>query len=145
MDRAVDSGAVSVSSRRPRHGHLAVAVLVFLTAVLSAAMPALAAQYGAPGSYATPGGSPPAAVPTEFGFRCGGGYCDTRTQYCETIKTDAPELPSDYSCQPLPRTCRTKLAKPSNPLSCDCFPQKTRCDFCTVISGAVYRTCVGGK
>jgi hypothetical protein len=141
----VDSGTVTVRGSDARRGHLTVVALVVFTAVLFATLPALAAKYGAPGSYATPGGSPPTSAPAEFGFRCGGGYCDARTQYCETIKTDAPELPSDYSCQPLPKTCRPTPAKPSSPLSCDCFPGKTRCDFCTVISGAVYRTCVGGK
>jgi len=79
-------------------------------------------------------------------FKCGAGYCDARTSYCETIKTDVPELPSDYACQPLPKTC--KQSKPSEKKDCGCFPEGTRGDFCgTVPAGSMegfYRTTVGG-
>jgi hypothetical protein len=79
-----------------------------------------------------------------YSLRCGSGYCDARTSYCETIKTDVPELPSDYSCKPLPKAC----AQQAEHKGCGCFPEGTRCDFCGILpAGKIegyYRTCVGG-
>ncbi|WP_156970717.1 hypothetical protein [Andreprevotia chitinilytica] len=81
-----------------------------------------------------------------YSLRCGSGYCDTRTSYCETIKTDVPELPSDYACKPLPKSCLSQSA--SGVKDCGCFPAKTRCDFCgsakTGDIAGFYRTCIGG-
>jgi hypothetical protein len=56
---------------------------------------------------------------------CGGRYCDARTSYCEIVLSDVVELPSDYTCKPLPPTC-----KPGGS-DCGCFPTGTRClSFC---------------
>jgi hypothetical protein len=57
---------------------------------------------------------------------CGPRFCDARTSYCEIILSDVPELPTDYTCKPLPSSC---LAQ--SPRSCDCFAAGTRClSFC---------------
>ena len=80
-------------------------------------------------------------------FRCGTKTCDARTSYCELIKSDAPEIPSSYSCKPLPPACRADA--PGAKLNCNCFPRGTRCDFCDVLQeNGVYhlnRMCVGGS
>ena len=94
----------------------------------------------------TPGGTPPARARTgAHAFACGHGTCDAAARYCETIQTDAPELPSDHACEPLPAACR---ATEGAPPSCDCFPPGTRCRFCSAVDAggriAFYRTCIGG-
>ncbi len=56
---------------------------------------------------------------------CGGRYCDARTSYCEIVLSDVFELPSDYTCKPLPPTCAPGGS------DCSCFPKGTRCaSFC---------------
>jgi hypothetical protein len=81
--------------------------------------------------------------------------CDTRATYCEVIKTDVPELPSDHACKPLPATCRASAtggASAAGPgaaaLSCDCFPAGTRCGYCVRLDRGegfgFRRMCVGG-
>jgi hypothetical protein len=141
-----------------------------LTAVLLAALAALpaarAADAGTPGSHNSRAAVAPAQTAGPFSFQCGGGYCDARTQYCETIKTDVPELPSDHGCMPLPKACKvwqkgaksTKSSKAEtgaqskkseSAASCGCFAQGTRCDFCSVVeepggAPAFHRTCIGG-
>ncbi|MGD0526399.1 MAG: hypothetical protein ABSE49_14705 [Polyangiaceae bacterium] len=59
---------------------------------------------------------------------CGAAYCDARRSYCEIVLSDVAELPTDYTCKPLPAACRDDGgATPS----CDCFPAGTRClSFC---------------
>jgi hypothetical protein len=81
---------------------------------------------------------------------CGPHVCDARDSYCEVIKTDAPELPSDYACRPLPPACTAESQPPSAPpLSCDCFPAATKCQYCVHLDlpGAhgFRRMCVGGR
>ena len=88
-----------------------------------------------------------AAPPPDTGFACGERLrCDRATQYCETLKTDAPELPSNYACQPLPAACRAAGAPASQ--ACGCFAPHTRGDFCSAVDSpagrAFYRTQVGG-
>lgn len=77
-------------------------------------------------------------------LNCGPITCDPRATYCEIIKTDVPRLPSDYNCKPLPEACRAGGAA----RTCDCFPARTRCGFCSVVDTeagpAFRRTCVGG-
>ncbi len=77
---------------------------------------------------------------TESGrIACGSGSCDASTSYCEVIQSDVLELPSDFTCQPLPRAC-------SESKDCSCFPRGTRCsDFCSASRGAFRLTCVGGR
>lgn len=126
-----------------------------LFAVMLAALvapPARAADAGTPGSHSSPGAKAPATSAGPYSLQCGKGYCDARTQYCETIKTDVPELPSDHGCMPLPPACRVTKRKgiaQDKALSCGCFPSGTRCDFCQTIEQgnglqAFYRTCIGG-
>jgi hypothetical protein len=56
---------------------------------------------------------------------CGSHYCDARTSYCEIVLSDVFELPTDWTCKPLPATCTPGGA------SCDCFPKGTHClGFC---------------
>jgi|SRR6478609_3420984 len=80
-------------------------------------------------------------------FACGALRCDPRTTYCETIKTDVPELPSDYACRPLPRACQSSAEDP--PRDCKCFPPGTRGHFCaSPIEDGVqcfYRATIGGR
>jgi len=59
---------------------------------------------------------------------CGPRLCDARQSYCEIVLSDVFELPTDYTCRPLPATCVPDgdVARP-----CDCFPAGTRCgSFC---------------
>jgi hypothetical protein len=59
---------------------------------------------------------------------CGPSYCDAHTSYCEIVLSDVFELPTDYTCKPLPPACMPDggVAK-----SCECFPEGTRClSFC---------------
>lgn len=89
-----------------------------------------------------------ASAPPDRTFACGTAQlrCDRATQYCETLKTDAPELPSNFACLPLPTACQAPglAAAPA----CGCFPPGTRGDFCSAVPGpggrAFYRTQVGG-
>jgi hypothetical protein len=59
---------------------------------------------------------------------CGPRFCDARESYCEIVLSDVFELPTDYTCKPLPAACRLDGgARPT----CDCFPAGTRCrSFC---------------
>jgi hypothetical protein len=79
------------------------------------------------------------------GFPCGSLVCD-RTSYCETINTDVPALPSNYACRPLPSACLPQAS--SSTLDCQCFPPRTRGDFCSapIVGGSqvFYRTTIGG-
>ncbi len=79
-------------------------------------------------------------------FACGGHTCDARESYCEMIKTDYAPLPSTYACKPLPAACATADPAVS---SCECFPEGTRCDFCSKLErdgvSHFQRTCVGGR
>src|SRR5262245_54968838 len=61
----------------------------------------------------------------------GGHYCDARTSYCEIVLSDVRELPTDYTCKPLPAGCApTGGAAPS----CRCLPPATRClSFCSPV------------
>lgn len=122
-----------------------LAVVLAAFALLPAA--GRADDVATPGSHSSPGSVAPASQAGSHGFKCGDGYCDARRQYCETIKTDAPEWPTDYACMPLPQACGA-AAKSSAP-GCSCFAPGTRCDFCSAVEqragGSVfYRTCVGG-
>ena len=142
MGGAVEPGALTM--RMLRAGLLCLLWLVALQVAMQA--PARAADAGSPGSHSSPGGvAPSAKSPGLRAISCGSGYCDSRRHYCETIKTDVPELPSDHACMPLPKTCRAGKAG----AGCGCFPDGTRCDFCQALEqrgGATgfYRTCVGG-
>jgi hypothetical protein len=81
-------------------------------------------------------------------LRCGPDKtCDARTTYCEAVLSDVEELPSDFTCRPLPVACAAK--NKSEAFSCACLPQGTRCrHFCVVVDtgGAkgLRLTCVGG-
>lgn len=81
-------------------------------------------------------------------FACGTAQlrCDRGTQYCETLKTDAPELPSNFACLPLPIACQATALPTAK--ACGCFAPGTRGDFCSAVDGpggrAFYRTQVGG-
>ncbi|MEZ4376289.1 MAG: hypothetical protein R3B07_36125 [Polyangiaceae bacterium] len=74
---------------------------------------------------------------------CGAGSCDPKTSYCEVVQSDVLELPSDFTCRPLPSACEASD-------DCTCFPRGTRCsDFCSRTakgpSGGFRLTCVGGR
>ena len=107
----------------------------------------------------------PRPIADPWTFACGTLSCDGRTTYCEVIKTDAPELPSDYACRPLPDTCRPdafakrtvddsekgsarRAEDASGRPTCDCFPPETRCDYCVRLDQGegfgFLRMCVGG-
>ena len=78
---------------------------------------------------------------------CGARYCDARSTYCEIIVSDVLDLPSTYTCRPLPASCASPDG--SAPPQCSCFPRGTRCsDFCVAVETAgatTFRlTCVGG-
>ncbi len=58
---------------------------------------------------------------------CGARFCDARVAYCEIVLSDVFELPTDFTCKPLPASCLVDRAA----RSCDCFPKETRClSFC---------------
>ena len=60
---------------------------------------------------------------------CGARFCDARTSYCEIVLSDVFELPTDFTCRPLPASCRVEDGGASR--TCACFPQGTRClSFC---------------
>ena len=76
---------------------------------------------------------------------CGAHYCDARTTYCEIYLSDVFDLPTRYTCRPLPPACRSDGALARE---CDCFPTGTPCHaFCGhLITGGVlgfHLTCQG--
>jgi hypothetical protein len=78
---------------------------------------------------------------------CGAQYCDALTSYCEIYLSDVFELPTTYSCKPLPLDCKPDRGMPRQ---CDCFPLGTPCrTFCGFIQtgGLVgfHLTCQGVK
>ena len=81
-------------------------------------------------------------------LRCGPDTtCDARIAYCEAVLSDLEELPSDFTCRPLPAVCAARNT--SDSFSCACLPEGTRCrHFCVVVDtgGAkgLRLTCVGG-
>jgi hypothetical protein len=59
---------------------------------------------------------------------CGAHFCDARTSYCEIVLSDVFDLPTDYTCKPLPSAC---TAADGAARDCTCFPKGTRCaSFC---------------
>jgi len=127
-------GGGAVPSRRPWRAAPALAAALLCWSCRSSA-PARP-----PGAGADHAAAPAGSLP------CGGLSCDTRSSYCEVIKTDAPALPSDYACRPLPEACRPRPGQPQP--GCGCFPRGTRCDYCVRLDGAeghgFRRMCVGG-
>jgi hypothetical protein len=80
---------------------------------------------------------------------CGPRYCDVRRSYCEIYLSDVFELPTTYSCKPLPAACRPTVNGGAAP-TCDCFPAGTPCHaFCgTIVTGGLpgfHLTCQGVK
>lgn len=62
---------------------------------------------------------------------CGARLCDARLSYCEIVLSDVAELPTDYTCKPLPKAC---LPEGDVAQKCACFPDGTRCSsFCGYI------------
>jgi hypothetical protein len=89
----------------------------------------------------------PAAPAAPVQIPCGPARsCDARTDYCETIQTDVPALPSTYTCKPLPAACAPSVTR----ATCGCFPRPTRCGFCREFATTAAtltgfnRVCVGG-
>jgi len=79
---------------------------------------------------------------------CGPHYCDVRTSYCQIYLSDVFEIPTTYTCRPLPASClpRDGGAAPT----CDCFPRDTPClSFCGPLpTGGLtgfHLTCQGRK
>jgi hypothetical protein len=112
--------------------------------VLASALPV--ADYARESSSADLNGKSSPAAPNAKTFKCGDKICDADKSYCEMIKTDVRTIPNVYTCKPLPASC---LANKKNELpSCGCFPQGTRCIFCSTLerNGTQYlqRTCIGG-
>jgi hypothetical protein len=64
-----------------------------------------------------------APPPPRF-MRCGAHYCDTQKSYCEIVLSDVFELPTDYTCKPLPTAC---VPVDGVARECGCFPKGTRC------------------
>jgi hypothetical protein len=65
---------------------------------------------------------------------CGAAFCDVRESYCEIVLSDVAELPTDYTCKPLPAAC---VPEGSEPRTCACFPRSTRClSFCGPLATA---------
>jgi hypothetical protein len=61
---------------------------------------------------------------------CGPTLCDAHTRYCEIVLSDVAELPTDFTCKPLPTAC---LPEGGTARTCACFPRGTRCgSFCGV-------------
>jgi hypothetical protein len=59
---------------------------------------------------------------------CGARFCPARTTYCEIVLSDVFELPTDYTCRPLPTAC---LSDGGALPACECFPAGTKCkSFC---------------
>jgi hypothetical protein len=64
---------------------------------------------------------------------CGARFCDARRSYCEIVLSDVFELPTDYTCKPLPPAC---VPDGNAARTCDCFPASTRCrSFCGRLDG----------
>ena len=66
---------------------------------------------------------------------CGPRYCDVRTTYCEIYLSDVFEIPTTYTCRPLPPSCRPVEDGGADDAgaspACDCFPAGTPClSFC---------------
>jgi hypothetical protein len=60
---------------------------------------------------------------------CGPRFCDVRASYCEIYLSDVFEIPTTYTCRPLPAACRAVDGGPA--LTCACFPAGTPClAFC---------------
>lgn len=79
---------------------------------------------------------------------CGPRFCDVRTSYCEIYLSDVFEIPTTYTCRPLPAACRAREA--GAPAACDCFPSDTPClSFCGPLpTGGLtgfHLTCQGKK
>jgi hypothetical protein len=138
--------------RLPALGMIAVAVLVVGCRGSGSATESVAGSGtesgSGSGSQVTPARhlplpiSPPAVGPDAF--PCGPTACDARTHYCELINTDVKELPSDWTCVPLPSACT-----PGAHGECGCFPETTKCrSFCRRVDTAGARgfllTCIGG-
>jgi hypothetical protein len=91
--------------------------------------------------------SAPRALRMPEQIQCGSRTCDPRSTYCEIVLSDAPELPSDYTCRPLPPACASPEHRAR--AGCGCLPPRTRCmHFCSLVDtqgGPGLRlTCVGG-
>jgi hypothetical protein len=88
---------------------------------------------------------------------CGPRYCDARTSYCEIYLSDVFEIPTTYTCRPLPEACRPGAgaardggAGAGAAPTCSCFPAETPClSFCGPLpTGGVtgfHLTCQGVK
>ena len=57
-------------------------------------------------------------------IHCGAHFCDARQSYCEIVLSDVFELPTDYTCKPLPAAC---VSVDGVARECDCFAKGTRC------------------
>jgi hypothetical protein len=80
---------------------------------------------------------------------CGPRFCDVRTTYCEIYLSDVFEIPTTYTCRPLPASCRPSVDGGAAP-SCSCFPPSTPClSFCGPLPTAgltgFHLTCQGRK
>ena len=61
---------------------------------------------------------------------CGPRYCEVHTTYCEIYLSDVFEIPTTYTCRPLPAACRP-APDGGAARTCDCFPASTPCrSFC---------------
>ena len=62
---------------------------------------------------------------------CGAHFCDAYSSYCEIVLSDVFELPSDYTCKPLPQACIPERGRGKAAKDCACFPAGTKClSFC---------------
>jgi hypothetical protein len=80
---------------------------------------------------------------------CGPRFCDVHTSYCEIYLSDVFEIPTTYTCRPLPAACRPTSDGGAAP-TCDCFPANTPCrSFCGPLPTAgltgFHLTCQGVK
>jgi hypothetical protein len=71
-----------------------------------------------------------------------------RTSYCQIYLSDVFEIPTTYTCRPLPATCLPRDAGAAP--TCDCFPRDTPClSFCGPLpTGGLtgfHLTCQGRK
>jgi hypothetical protein len=79
---------------------------------------------------------------------CGPRFCDVRATYCEIYLSDVFEIPTTYTCRPLPAACRR--ADGGAVPTCDCFPASTPCHmFCGPLptggQAGFHLTCQGVK
>jgi hypothetical protein len=79
---------------------------------------------------------------------CGPRFCDVRASYCEIYLSDVFEIPTTYTCRPLPVACRPRDGGAAP--TCDCFPAGTPCHaFCGPLPTAgvtgFHLTCQGVK